>query len=77
VGRGRKIFELLAGKDVDGDQVNLGVTVLSGLGGGHVDNLAGTILDDNVTVLAESGTLHGESGRSTRISGAVEGVLML
>ena len=26
---------------VNGDKVNLGVTVLSGLGGGHVDDLAG------------------------------------
>ena len=27
---------------IDGDKVDLGVTVLSGLGGGHVDDLAGT-----------------------------------
>lgn len=76
VGGGRKIFKLLAGEDVNGSQVNLGVTVLSSLGGGHVDNLAGTVLDDNETVLTESGTLHGVSGGSTGI-GAVEGVLML
>ena len=68
--------ELLAGEDVDGDQVDLGVTVLAGLGGGHVDNLARAVLDDNVTVLAESGTLHGVGGRGTRIGG-VEGHLML
>ena len=28
---------------VNGDKVNLGVTVLSSLGGGHFDNLAGTV----------------------------------
>ena len=74
-GRGQ-LLELLAGEDVDGDKVDLGVTVLASLGGGHVDDLAGAVLDDDVTVLAESGTLHGEGGRRTRISG-VEGHLML
>lgn len=66
MGRGGEILELLAGEDIDGDQVNLGVTVLAGLGGRHVNNLAGTALDDNVSVLAESGTLHGEGQGSTR-----------
>ena len=42
VGRRAKFFKLLAGEDVDGDQVNLGVAVLAGLGGGHVDDFAGT-----------------------------------
>lgn len=74
-GRGQ-LLELLAGEDVDGDKVDLGVAVLAGLGGGHVDDLAGAVLDDDVTVLAESGTLHGEGGRRTRIGG-VEGHLML
>ena len=44
--------------------------------GGHVDDLARAVLDDDVTVLAESGTLHGVGGRGTRIGG-VEGHLML
>ena len=43
---------------VDGDKVNLGVTVLTSLGSGHVNDLARPALDDNVTVLPESGTLH-------------------
>ena len=43
---------------VSSDKVDLGVTVLAGLGGGHVDDLARPALDDDVTVLAESGTLH-------------------
>jgi hypothetical protein len=45
------------GTHVGSDQVDLGVTVLAGLGGGHVNDLAGTALDDDVAVLAESGTL--------------------
>lgn len=76
VGGGRQLLKLLASEDVDGDQVDLGVTVLAGLGGGHVDDLARAVLDDDVTVLAKSGTLHGVGGRGTRIGG-VEGHLML
>jgi len=76
VGGGGEILHLLAGEDVNGDQVDLGVAVLSGLGGGHVDDLAGTALDDNVTVLAESGTLEGE-GHGRAGVGGLEGVVML
>jgi hypothetical protein len=76
VGGGRQIFELLASEDVDSDQVDLGVTVLSRLGGRHVDNLAGTTLDHNVTVLTQSRALHREGSGGTGI-GAVEGVLVL
>lgn len=71
-----EIFQLLAGEDVDGDQVNLGVTVLAGLGGGHFDDLAWAALDDNETVLPQCGTLHGIGGRGTGVGG-LEGVLML
>lgn len=42
---------------VDGDKVDLGVSVLAGLRGRHVDDLAGTALDDDVTVLAKSRAL--------------------
>ena len=38
------IFEFLAGENVEGNHVDFGVTVLAGLGGGHLDNLAGTAL---------------------------------
>jgi hypothetical protein len=76
VGGWAEIFELLASEDVDGDEMDLGVTVLAGLGGGHVDNLAGAVLDHDEPVLAESRTLHGISGRGTGI-GALKGVLML
>ena len=76
MGGGAKIFEFLAGKDVDGDEMDLGVTVLAGLGGGHIDDLAGAILDDDETVLPQSGTLHGVGGRGASID-ALESVLML
>lgn len=76
VGGGRDILELLAGEDVNGDQVNLGVTVLASLGGRHVDNLAGAALDHNMSVLAKSRALHrvGERRAST---GGLEGVLFV
>jgi hypothetical protein len=76
VSRGRQILVLLAGEDVDGDKVDLGVTVLASLGGRHVDDLAGAALDDDETVLAQSRALHGEGQRRTGVS-RVEGKLML
>lgn len=76
MGGGAEIFKLLGSEDVNGNQMDLGVTVLSGLGGGHLDNLAGTVLDDDEAVLPQSRALHGEGGGGTGI-GALEGVLML
>jgi len=76
VGGGAKIFELLASEDVNGDEMDLGVTVLAGLRGAHLDNLAGAALDNDETVLAKCRALHGVSGRGASIS-ALEGVLML
>lgn len=74
-----KFLELLAGEDVDSDQVDLGVTVLAGLGGGHVDDLARAALDNDETVLAQSRALHGEGGGGTSISLGLnlEGVVCL
>lgn len=37
----------------------LSVAVLAGLGGGHLDDLAGATLQHHVAVLAQSGALHG------------------
>lgn len=68
MGGGGEILKLLSGEDIGGDKVNLGVTVLSGLGGGHVNDLAGTVLDHNVAVLAQSRALHGVGERSSGIS---------
>ena len=76
MGGGAEILELLASEDVDGDQVDLGVTVLAGLGGRHVDDLARTVLDHDVATLTQSRALHGVGGGRTSIDG-VEGVLML
>ena len=76
MGRWGEIFQLLAGEDVDSSQVNLGVTVLASLGGGHVDDLAGAALDDNEAVLSQGGTLHRVGDRGAGI-GRLEGVLML
>ena len=76
VGGGRQILELLASEDIEGDQVDLGVTVLASLGGGHLDDLARTALDDDVTVLPQSRALHGEGARGTGIS-RLEGDLVL
>lgn len=71
-----EFLKLLAGEDVNGDQVDLGVTVLASLGGGHVDNLAGAVLDDDETVLPQGRALHGVSGGRTGVD-RLEGVLML
>lgn len=76
VGGWRQIFHLLASENVQSDQVNLRVTVLASLGGGHVDDLARATFDDNEAVLSQGGTLHRVGGRSTSIGG-LEGVFML
>ena len=76
VGGRAKFFELLASEEVNGDQVDLCVTVLSRLGGAHVDDLAGAILDADETVLPQSRALHGVRLGGTGI-GAIESVLML
>jgi len=62
VGGGAELFELLSGEDVDGNQVNLGVAVLAGLGCGHLHNLAGAVLDDDESVLPQGRALHGVGG---------------
>ena len=48
--------------------MDLGMTVLPRLGGGHLYNLAGTTLEDNVAVLAEGGALGGVGVRGTGIT---------
>lgn len=63
--RGRDILQLLLGEDIRRDQVDLGVSVLSGLGGGHVNDLAGSALDDDESTLSEGRALHGVGGGST------------
>jgi hypothetical protein len=50
--------------------------VLASLGGGHVDDLAGAVLDHDEAVLPQGRALHGEGGRGASVGG-LESVLML
>lgn len=45
MGGGNHIFKLLSGEDIDGGEVTFGVAVLSSLGDGDVEDLAGLSLD--------------------------------
>lgn len=74
--RGAEILKLLAGEDIEGDKVDLGVTVLACLGSRHVDDLARATLNDDVTVLAQGRALHREGRGRAGVSG-LEGVIML
>lgn len=47
----------------------LGVAVLSSLGSGHLDDLAGMSLQHHVAVLAQGGALHGKGGGGARLAG--------
>ena len=76
VGGWAEIFKFLGSENINGDKMNLGMTVLSGLGGGHFDNLARTALDHDETVLPQGRALHGVGGRSTGI-GALKSNIML
>ena len=76
MGGWREILQLLAGEEINGSQVDLGVTVLAGLGGGHVDDLAWAVLNHNESVLAQSRTLHRVGERGAGVGG-LKGKLML
>ena len=75
MGGGAKFFELLAGKDIDSDKVDLSVAVFASLRGRHVDDLAGAVLDADEAVLSQGRALHGipDSGRVSRCLKWVEG----
>merc|ERR1712063_143411 len=68
VGGRATVFVLLAGEDVEGGHVDLGMSVLSSLGSGGIDDLARSILDDDVSTLLDgralSGVREGSSGFS-------------
>lgn len=76
MGGGRHVLELLAGEDVDTYQVDLGVSVLASLAGGHFHNTAGTTLDDDVATFTQSGALHGE-GQGGTGGGLLKDVLVV
>jgi hypothetical protein len=66
VGGWAKFFKLLAGEDINGNKMNLGVAMFAGLGGRHIDNLARAVLDNYEAVLPQGRTLHGiGSGRAS------------
>jgi len=77
VGGGTHVLVLPLGEDVDGGEVDLGVAVLAGLGGGHVDNLAGPSLDHDESVLAQGGALNGEGVGSNLGGGGGELLLFI
>ena len=76
MGRGTKILELLPSEDINSHKMDLGVPVLAGLGGAHLNDLARATLDDDEAVLAQGRALHRIGGRGARI-GALKGMLML
>ena len=76
VGGWAEFFKFLASENIDGDKMNLCVTVLASLGGRHVDDLAGAVFDDDESVLSQGRSLHGKGGRCASIGG-LEGVFML
>lgn len=49
--------------------MDLGVTVLAGLGGGHLHDLAGTALQHDETVLTQGRALLGEGRGRARLGG--------
>lgn len=67
--RGRTyVLVLLTSEYINADQVDLGVTVLARLGRGHLDDLAGTALQEDVPVLTEGGALGRVGLGSTSVS---------
>jgi hypothetical protein len=74
--RGGNIFQLLSGENVNGDKVNLSMTVLASLGGGHFDDFARASLNYDVSIFPESGALHREGGGGPSV-GPLEGLVML
>jgi len=69
VGRRADVLKLLVGEDVQGNHVNLSVSMLAGLRGRHLDNLARAVLDHDVFVLADGGALLWVGGGGARVSG--------
>jgi hypothetical protein len=60
VRRRGQIFNLLVGEDIHSDEMALGMSVLAGFGGRDIYDLARAVLDDNVSVLTDRTSLHGE-----------------
>jgi len=57
VRRRNNILKLLSSENVNSNKVALGMAMLPSLGSGDLNNLAGTVLDDDVAVLADGAGL--------------------
>ena len=77
VGGWAEFFKLLASEDIDGNQMHLCVTVFASLRGGHIDDLAWTVLDANKAILSQGRALHGIGIRCASICGGIKRMLML
>ncbi len=64
---GGDFFVLLAGEDINGGDVGLGVAVLAGLGGGDISDAAGEALDANAVTLLELTSGDGEGVGGTGV----------
>lgn len=51
-----------------GSEAYLGMSVLAGLGGGHLHDFAGASLQHHVPVLTQGGALHGVGGGGARLT---------
>mmetsp|Transcript_17385 Transcript_17385/g.35309 ORF Transcript_17385/g.35309 Transcript_17385/m.35309 type:complete len:211 (+) Transcript_17385:60-692(+) len=73
VGRGDHVHDLLAVEDVGGLEVALSVAVLSGLGDGDGEDLAGAALDEHVASLLQltGGDGGGEGGSGVGVLNSV------
>lgn len=71
-----EILQLLASENIDGNEMDFGVTVLAGLRSTHFNNFARAVLDDDETVLPQRRALHGKGSGSASI-GTLERVFML
>jgi hypothetical protein len=73
---GAAVLILLTREDVDTSDVGLGVTVLSSLGGGNINNLAWLVLNHNEPALSDRTSLHRVGVRRTGI-GTLESRLLV
>jgi hypothetical protein len=67
---------LLSSEDINTNQVDLSVTVLTSLGSRHINNLTRSTLNNNMSVLSQGRTLHGVGLGGTGIS-AFKGVIVV
>eukprot|EP00413_Alexandrium_margalefii_P048121 CAMPEP_0204605814 /NCGR_PEP_ID=MMETSP0661-20131031/58711_1 /ASSEMBLY_ACC=CAM_ASM_000606 /TAXON_ID=109239 /ORGANISM="Alexandrium margalefi, Strain AMGDE01CS-322" /LENGTH=222 /DNA_ID=CAMNT_0051617083 /DNA_START=150 /DNA_END=817 /DNA_ORIENTATION=- len=76
VRRGAQVLKLLAGEDVNGHDVRLGVAVLPSLRGRDLCDLAGVPLDHHVRPLLDLPSLH-RVGHGRACVGGLEGMLVI